>query len=446
MLKKVLIANRGEIVNRIIATCEKMGIGTVAVYSAADREMPYLERADEAVLIGPANPVQSYLNIHALMTAARQTGADSVHPGYGFLSERGAFAEAVESAGLTWVGPSSRVLRAISSKCYCRSLAQGVQVPVIPGTLNPVKSPQEIEAYGQKHGWPIFLKLDKGGGGKGIERVDGESMAAAVFQRASRIGEMAFGSGACYIEAVVNRPRHIEVQFLADHHGHCICLGERECSIQRRHQKIVEEAPSTAVTLQERLRLYAYVRRIVGKMGYVGAGTIENLRDPDGNYYFMEINARLQVEHPVTELLTGLDIVQWQLRIAGGELLTMPQEAVALNGHAIEARIYAEDPETFIPSPGTIGELVLPKAHAGLRIEHALRAGGTVPPYYDPLLAKVIAWGANRNEAISKLREALAQMRIEGVRSTIVTGLRILAQPRFVEGRIDTAFFDDLRS
>jgi acetyl-CoA carboxylase biotin carboxylase subunit len=345
---------------------------------------------------------------------------------------------------LTWVGPSSRVLRAISSKCCCRSLAQGVGVPVIPGTLNPVNSPEEIEAYGRKNGWPVFLKPDKGGGGKGIERVDGESMAAEVFQRAGRIGKMAFGSGACYIEEVVDRPRHIEIQFLADHHGRCICLGERECSIQRRHQKIIEEAPSMAVTPQARLRLYDHARRIIAKMGYVGAGTIENLCDRNGNYYFMEINARLQVEHPVTELLTGLDIVQWQLRIAGGESVDVPQVEVALNGHAIEARVYAEDPETFIPSPGTISMLALPEAHEGLRINHALRAGGRVPPYYDPLLAKVIAWGQNRSQAISRLREGLEQMRIEGVRSTIATGLRILAQPRFVEGRIDASFFDDM--
>jgi acetyl-CoA carboxylase biotin carboxylase subunit len=442
MVKKLLIANRGEIVNRIISTCEKMGIQTVAVYSEADRDMPYLDRADQTVWIGPANPVQSYLNIEALMAAAAQTGADSVHPGYGFLSERGAFAEAVEKAGLTWVGPSSKVLRAISSKCYCRSLAQGVDVPVIPGTLRPVAKAEEIAAYGRENGWPVFLKLDKGGGGKGIERVEGEAMAGEVFQRAGRIGEMAFGSGACYIEAVVDRPRHIEVQFLADRQGRCICLGERECSIQRRHQKIVEEAPSVVVTPAERKRLYDHTRRIVQKMGYVGAGTIENLRDRKGHYYFMEINARLQVEHPVTEFLTGMDIVQWQLRIADGQPLDVRQDDVRLNGHAIEARIYAEDPVTFMPSPGQITALVLPEAQADVRIDHALKDGGRVPPYYDPLLAKVIAWGQNRDQAVSRLRQALEQMRIEGVRNTTSTGLRILAQPRFIQGDIDTAFFD----
>ena len=442
MVEKLLIANRGEIVNRIIDTCEKMGIRTVAVYSEADRDMPYLERADEAVLIGPANPVQSYLNIGALMEAAGRTGADSVHPGYGFLSERGAFAEAVEKSGRTWVGPASGVLRAISSKCYCRSLAHDVGVPVIPGTLAPVTGAAEIAAYGREKGWPVFLKLDKGGGGKGIERVESEASASEVFQRAGRIGEMAFGSGACYIEAVVDQPRHIEVQFLADGHGRCICLGERECSIQRRHQKIVEEAPSVVVTPEERLQLYDHVRRIVLKMGYVGAGTIENLRDRDGHYYFMEINARLQVEHPVTEFLTGMDIVQWQLRIADGQALDVRQEDVRLNGHAIEARVYAEDPQTFIPSPGRISALELPEDQEGVRIDHALKSGGSVPPYYDPLLAKVIAWGRDRSQAISKLRQTLEQMRIEGVRNTIATGLRILDQPRFNQGQIDTGFFD----
>lgn len=444
MIKKLLVANRGEIVDRIMRTCENMGVQTVAVYSDADRGMPYLERADEAVPIGPANPVQSYLNIDALIAAARRTGADAVHPGYGFLSERGAFAEAVERAGLTWVGPAAGVLRSISSKCYCRRLADGVGAPVIPGTLSPVTDAEAIQRYGREHGWPVFLKLDKGGGGKGIERIDGEAAADAVFQRATRIGEMAFGSGACYIEGIVDRPRHIEVQFLADRHGNCVCLGERECSIQRRHQKMIEEAPSVVVTPADRLRLYDHVRRIIAQMGYVGAGTIENLRDREGHYYFMEINARLQVEHPVTELLTGMDIVKWQLRIAAGESLDFGQAEVALTGHAIEARVYAEDPATFIPSPGEITDLALPPTDGHVRVDHALKRGGTVPPYYDPLLAKVIAWGEDRDQAISRLREALESMRIEGVKSTIATGNGILCAPRFVRGEIDTTFFEEM--
>lgn len=444
MIKRILIANRGEIVGRIIRTCKELGVQSVAVYSEADKHAPYLEQADDAVLIGPANPMQSYLNIETLIQAARRTEADAVHPGYGFLSERGAFAEAVEHAGLVWVGPSSGVLRAISSKCYCRHIADGVQVPVIPGTLDPVADGQTVAAYGRDHGWPIFLKLDKGGGGKGIEIVKNESEAEAVFQRAGRIGQMAFGSGASYIEEVIDRPRHIEVQFLADKHGNCVCLGERECSVQRRHQKIIEEAPSVVVTDEDRRRLFDRTLSIVRKIGYVGAGTIENLRAADGNYYFMEINARLQVEHPVTEYLTGIDIVKWQLLIAAGEALNFSQADVKMNGHAIEARVYAEDPETFVPSPGIITSLRLPETDTQLRIDHALKENGNVPPFYDPLLAKVIAWGPGRAEASQRLVEALTDFKIEGIKSTIPVNLAILKRPEYLAGNIDTGFIDHI--
>lgn len=444
MINRLLIANRGEIVARIIRTCKELGVYTVAVYSEADQHAPYLEQADDAVLIGPANPMQSYLNIEALIQAAQQTDADAVHPGYGFLSERGAFAEAVEQAGLIWVGPSAKVLKAISSKCHCRHLADGIQVPVIPGTLNPVTDSETVAAYGRDQGWPIFLKLDKGGGGKGIEIVNNESEVEEVLQRASRIGQMAFGSPDCYIEQVVHHPRHIEVQFLADKHGNCVCLGERECSVQRRHQKIIEEAPSVVVTNEDRKRLFDRARRIVLKIGYEGAGTIENLRSADGNYYFMEINARLQVEHPVTEYLTGLDIVKWQLMIASGEKLNFSQADVKMNGHAIEARVYAEDPETFVPSPGTITGLRLPETDSRLRIDHALQENGSVPPFYDPLIAKVIAWGSERAEASNRLIEALADFKIEGIKTTIPLNLAILKRPEFLAGDIDTGFIDNI--
>jgi acetyl-CoA carboxylase biotin carboxylase subunit len=444
MINRLLIANRGEIVARIIRTCKELGVYTVAVYSEADKQAPYLEQADEAVLIGPANPMQSYLNIEALIQAARRTEADAVHPGYGFLSERGAFAEAVERAGLIWVGPSSKVLKAISSKCHCRHIADGIQVPVIPGTLNPVTDSETVAAYGRDQGWPIFLKLDKGGGGKGIEIVNNESEAEEVLQRASRIGQMAFGSADCYIEQVVHQPRHIEVQILADKHGNCVCLGERECSVQRRHQKIIEEAPSVVVTDEDRQRLFDRARRIVLKIGYEGAGTIENLRSADGNYYFMEINARLQVEHPVTEYLSGVDIVKWQLLIASGEKINFSQDDVRMNGHAIEARVYAEDPETFVPSPGTITSLKLPETDSRLRIDHALKENGSVPPFYDPLLAKVIAWGSERAEATNRLIEALADFKIEGIKTTIPLNLAILKRPEYLAGNIDTGFIDNI--
>ncbi len=443
MISKILIANRGEIVSRIIKTCKEMNISTVAVYSEADKQAPYLEDADETVLIGPANPVQSYLNFDAIIDAARQTNAEAVHPGYGFLSERGTFAEAVQQAGIIWMGPLPQVLKAISSKCYCRKLVNEVQVPIIPGTIDLVKNADEVIDYGNNNAWPVFIKLDKGGGGKGIERVDGENDASEVFKRAKSIGEMAFGSGDCYIEEIVENSRHIEIQFLADQHGNCVCLGERECSVQRRHQKIIEEAPSLVVTEDDRSMLFGRTVKIVQKMGYHGAGTIEFLRSEDGNYYFMEINARLQVEHPVTEYLTGVDIVKWQILIASKKTLDFTQQTVQFNGHAIEARVYAEDPETFIPSPGTITDLEFPEQDPKIRIDHALKANAVVPPYYDPMLAKVIAWDTDRKSASQRLVKALTEFQIKGVKTTIPVNLKILKSMEYQEGTIDTSFIDN---
>ncbi|MEJ5366124.1 MAG: biotin carboxylase N-terminal domain-containing protein [Desulfosoma sp.] len=440
MIKKLLVANRGEIVRRIIRTCREMGVQTVAVFSEADRGAAYVTDADQAVCIGPANPLQSYLNIDALLDAARKTGADAVHPGYGFLSERGAFAEAVENAGMIWVGPPSKLLRRISSKCACRQIASEVGVPVVPGTLKPVADPEEILKYGRRHGYPLFLKLDKGGGGKGISRINGPEDVERVFKQASSIGSVAFGSSDCYLEHVVAKPRHIEVQFVADKHGNCVCLGERECSIQRRNQKIIEEGPSPAVSPEERALLFDWTRRIVLRMGYHGAGTIEGLRSADGSYYFMEINARLQVEHAVSEFITGLDIVKCQLEISCGMPLSFVQEEVSLSGHAIEARIYAEDPETFMPSPGIIKRLSLPAVNNCLRIDHALAENTTVPPYYDPLLAKVVAWDGNRPAAIGRLTEALKRIEIEGIKTNIQTSLKVLSSELFLRGEYDTSF------
>jgi acetyl-CoA carboxylase, biotin carboxylase subunit len=444
MIKKLLIANRGEIVSRILRTCRRMGIATVAVYSEPDKEAPYLKEADEAVLIGPANPIQSYLNMEALIAAAQKTGADAVHPGYGFLSERGLFAEAVVKAGLIWVGPSPQVLRTISSKSYCRQLAHEVEVPVIPGTLNLLQDSREIVEYGAQNGYPLFVKLDRGGGGKGIEVVHSGGEAEEVFSRASSIGKMAFGHAGCYLEAVVPRPRHIEVQFLADSYGNCVCLSERECSIQRRHQKIIEEGPSVVVSETDRQELFERTRRLVLRMGYQGAGTIENLRSADGKFYFMEINARLQVEHPVTEFLTGIDIVQQQLEIASGKRLSFGQADVTRKGYALEARVYAEDPETFFPSPGTVSRIEFPAEDDRLRIDHALADGAVIPPYYDPLLAKVIAWDGTRPQAINRLVQALKAFQIDGVKTTIPSNLRILEHPRFLAGDFSTAFIHDL--
>jgi acetyl-CoA carboxylase biotin carboxylase subunit len=350
----------------------------------------------------------------------------------------------VVQAGLIWVGPSPQVLRTISSKSYCRQLAHEVAVPVIPGTLELLQDVSEIKEYGRRQGYPLFIKLDRGGGGKGIEVVHSEEQAEEVFQRAASIGRMAFGHAGCYIEAVVAQPRHIEIQFLADSYGNCVCLSERECSIQRRHQKIIEEGPSVVVGEDERQELFERTRRLVQRMGYQGAGTIENLRSADGQFYFMEINARLQVEHPVTEFLTGVDIVRCQLEIASGEKLGFGQADVTRQGHAVEARVYAEDPETFYPAPGTIGRIDFPPQGRHLRIDHALADHTVIPPYYDPLLAKVIAWDHTRPRAVARLAQALKDFRIEGVKTTIPANLKILEHPRFLAGDFTTAFIHEM--
>ena len=444
MIKKLLIANRGEVVSRIIRACNALGIHTVAVYSEADRDALFTRQADESVHIGPANPMKSYLNVEAIMEAARRSGADSLHPGYGFLAENYAFAQAVISEGMTWVGPSPSVMREVESKCYCRRIAQKVQVPVNPGTLDPIQNVEEVYRFAQEVGYPVFLKLDKGGGGKGIEMVNSDAEVPEVFDRISRIGLAAFDSSDCYLEKVVVNPRHLEVQFLGDHFGNYVCLGERECSIQRRHQKIIEESPSPVVTPVDREMIFDYSLRLAKAMKYQGAGTIEGLRSEAGDYYFMEINARLQVEHPVTEFLTGVDIVQTQLRIASGETMSLNQDEVKMEGHAIEARVYAEDPVTFQPSPGVIKGLHLPRETEDLRIDHALEEGGSVPPFYDPLLAKVIARGENRENATSRLIEALKDFQIEGVRTTIPLNVSILEHPEFKAGNYHTGFIETL--
>ena len=449
IIKKLLIANRGEIVSRIIRTCRDLGIGSVAVYSEADRNSAFLKKADETYFIGPANPIKSYLNIDVLIEAGKKSGADAVHPGYGFLSENASFAEAVTSAGMTWVGPSAKVLKAVESKCYCRNIAEKVGVPVNPGTLDPVKGFDEIAEFARKHGYPIFLKLDRGGGGKGIEMIEDDHRIKEVFERISRIGHIAFNSSDCYIEKMLSRPRHIEVQFIGDRDGHYVCLGERECSIQRRHQKIIEESPSPVVTEGERQMIFDYTLRLASAMGYHGAGTMEFLRSEHGVYYFMEVNARLQVEHPVTELITGIDIVKNQLLIASGAQLAFTQEQVQRRGHAIEARVYAEDPLSFHPSPGIIRALRIPLDLDHIRIDHALAENETVPPFYDPLLAKTVAWGWTRPEAVNRLCLALQRFNIEGLKTTIPTNFFILKSRDFAEGHFNTGFvkemFGDIR-
>jgi len=445
VIKKLLIANRGEIVPRVMRACQNFGIKTVAVYSDADKGMYYLKQADEAINIGPANPIKSYLNIEAIIDALKKSGADAVHPGYGFLSENAAFAEAVSASGAVWAGPPPGVLKAIDSKCYCRKIAADAGVPVVPGTVKTISDLDEIYKFTNQYGYPIVLKLDKGGGGKGIELVEDDDQVIGAFERLSRIGLLAFGHPECYIEKLIANPRHVEVQFVADSFGNCVCLGERECSIQRRYQKIIEESPSPVVRDQDRSALYDYTRKLSLAMGYEGAGTMEFLRSEDGAFYFMEVNARLQVEHPVTEFLTGVDIVKKQLTIASGIKLDISQEQVELKGHAIEARVYAEDPLSFTPSPGTINKLVFPKIdNSILRIDHAIEEGGSVPPYYDPLLAKVIAWGNDRLEAIRHLRNALIHFQIDGIKTTIPANLLILGSEKFADGNLSTGFIEEL--
>lgn len=446
VIKKVLIANRGEIVRRIIRTCSEMGIETVAIYSDADKDSEYLSEATESYYIGKSAPVKSYLNIDVLVKAIRDTAADAVHPGYGFLSESADFAIAVSKAGAKWIGPDPHILRKIESKCYCRNMASLIDVPVTPGTVKPISGIKEIYETAGKVGLPVLLKLDQGGGGKGIQKIESfesEEITQAQLESMQRIGEMAFASSDVYVEKAVLNPRHIEVQFIADEHGNVVCLGERECSIQRRYQKIIEESPSAAVTVEDRKKLYERTVKLIQKMKYAGAGTVEYLRAQDGSYYFMEINARLQVEHPVTEMVTGLDLVKLQIQVANGDTLPISQNDVTLSGHAIECRIYAEDPKTFNPAPGTITKLKFPNCADGtVRVDHTIYEGYRVSPFYDPMLCKLIVKGEDREKCIDNMLKALKEFEIEGMPTTINTNIAIMRDKNFVTGDFTTAFLE----
>lgn len=448
MIKRILIANRGEIVNRIIRTCRKMGIETVVVYSDADAGQHYIDEADFSYNIGKSAPSKSYLNIDVLIDVLRESKADAVHPGYGFLSESADFAKAVAAEGAVWIGPDPEVLEAIESKCHCRKIASDNCVPITPGTIKPVTDINDIADEAHRNGLPLLLKLDKGGGGKGIhkiEDVDNIEKLSADLESVKAIGRMAFASDDVYVEKAVSNSRHIEVQFIADRYGNVICLGERECSIQRRFQKIIEESPSVAVSLHERKKLYQYTAAVVRAMGYSNAGTVEFLLDETGSFYFMEINARLQVEHPVSEMVTGIDIVAGQIKAASGEKISMKQEDVTIEGHAIECRIYAEDPYTFVPCPGKIEHVVFPDSDNGnVRIEHAVYDGYKVSPFYDPMIAKVITKGRDRAECIERMKEALSGFVIEGIKTSIPFELKIIDNPLFKDGTFTTAFLDKI--
>jgi acetyl-CoA carboxylase biotin carboxylase subunit len=445
-IAKVLVANRGEIAVRVIRACRELGLGTVAVFSEADREARHVLMADEAYPIGPAPAAESYLAIERIVRVAKAAGADAVHPGYGFLAENATFAEACAEAGLTFVGPPAAAIRAMGDKTAARRLARQLGVATVPGTLEPVTSDDEARRVAGEIGFPIMIKAALGGGGKGMRLVRRPEELGPALRLARGEAGSAFGDASVYLERALAEPRHVEVQVMADTHGHVVHLGERECSIQRRHQKLVEECPSPFVDAALRERLGEGACRLARAAGYVNAGTVEFLLDDEGRAYFLEMNTRLQVEHPVTELVTGRDLVHDQLRIAAGEPLGYAQEDVVWRGAAIECRINAEDPFAgWLPSPGTITALT-PPAGPGVREDSGVYAGYTVPRYYDTLLAKLIVWGPDRMAALDRMARALAEYRIVGVKTTIPMLERIVAHPDFRAGRLSTGFLDRLKT
>ncbi len=443
---KVLIANRGEIAVRVIRACREMGIVSVAVFSEADRESLHVLLADEAVLLGPPPAAESYLAVDRIIAAARATGADAVHPGYGFLAENAVFAEACAAAGLVFIGPPPAVIRSMGDKIAARRVAVQMKVRVVPGTEKPVGADAEAARIASEVGYPIMVKAVLGGGGKGMRLVRTPGELPGALRAARSEAGAAFGDAAVYIERYVEEPRHIEVQVLGDGHGHVVHLGERECSVQRRHQKLIEESPSPFVDAALRRRMGEAACRIAGAVGYVNAGTVEFLVDGDRNFYFLEMNTRLQVEHPVTELVTGRDLVKQQLRVAAGEKLGFAQDDVVWKGWAIECRINAEDPYAgFIPSPGRIVSL-RPASGPWVRDDSGVYSGYTIPRFYDTLMAKLIVWGSDREAAIACMQRALAEYKVVGVQTTIPILEHIMRDEDFVAGRLSTQFLERLMS
>jgi acetyl-CoA carboxylase biotin carboxylase subunit len=445
MFEKILIANRGEIALRVICACKELGIKTVAVYSEADRHSLHTRFADEAICIGPPKSARSYLDIPSVISAAEITNAQAIHPGYGFLSENADFAEVCETSGLTFIGPKPAVIREMGQKQLARTAMKNGGVPILPGSEGILSGSEEAAELAREIGYPVMIKAAAGGGGRGMRIVREEKDLAPLMAQAQAEAAAAFACGDLYMEKLVENPRHIEFQVLADLDGKVEILGERECSIQRRHQKLIEESPSVAVTPEVRARISAGLKNALAKIGYTNAGTVEFLMDESGNLHFIEVNARIQVEHPVTEMVTGVDLFKEQIRIADGQSLDdiLPDRragsAFQLRGHAIECRINAEHPTTFVPSPGTITALNLPGG-AGVRVDTAVYQGGVIPPYYDSLVAKLIVHGANRDEAIARMQRALGMFVVEGIHTSIPLQQRILAHPDFVEGKIDTGF------
>ena len=441
--RRLLIANRGEIACRIIRTARRLGIETVAVHSDADAGAWHVRLADRAERIGPAAAAQSYLDIDALLAAARRSGADAVHPGYGFLSENARFAEACADAGLVFVGPPPAAIRAMGSKSAAKRLLEEAGVPLAPGYHGERQDPAHLAAEAARIGWPLLIKASAGGGGKGIRRVDRAEDFAAALAACQREAQSSFGDARVLLEKFIERPRHIEIQVFADRHGGCIHLGERDCSIQRRHQKVLEEAPAPGMTAERRAAMGRAAVAAAQRVGYVGAGTVEFIAAPDGTFFFMEMNTRLQVEHPVTEKITGLDLVEWQLRIAGGEPLPLAQEHVRLDGHAIEVRLYAEDPSRgFLPSPGRLLAWQAPEQRPGVRIDAGVETGDEITPHYDAMIAKIIAHGSTRTEALDRLQAALRDTVVAGPRTNLGFLRRLLATRSVRECDLDTALIE----
>ena len=440
--KKVLIANRGEIALRVICACRDLGIRTVAVYSEADRNSLHVRFADEAVCIGPARSSRSYLDIAAVISAAEITNADAIHPGYGFLSENADFAEVCEQSGLIFIGPKPEVIRDMGLKQRARALMKEAGVPILPGSQGVVRTPEEALEIAGEIGYPVIVKAAAGGGGRGMRVVNSESELESNLLQAQTEAAAAFSNGDVYIEKFISAPRHIEFQVIADHHGNVEVLGERECSIQRRHQKLVEEAPSPGVSPEMREEMRQRLANAMEAVGYTNAGTVEFLMDEHCNLYFIEVNARIQVEHPVTEFITGIDLVKTQILVACGE--TLPDllgGPVQFRGHAIECRINAEHAETFVPSPGKITGFNVPGG-IGVRVDTAAYTDSVIPPYYDSLVAKLIVYGKDRDEAIARMRRALAMFVVEGIHTTIPLHQRIMADPEFEQGHLNTHFLD----
>lgn len=443
MFTKILIANRGEIACRVIATCQRLGIATVAVYSDADRNARHVRLADEAIAIGPAPARESYLRGDAILEAARRTGAQAIHPGYGFLSENAGFAQACAEAGIVFIGPSAAAIRAMGDKSAAKALMHQAGVPLTPGYHGDEQIPEFLRQQADSIGYPVLIKASAGGGGKGMRRVDDSATFTEALASCQREAQSAFGNAHVLVEKYVERPRHIEIQVFGDSHGNVVYLFERDCSVQRRHQKVLEEAPAPGMTPERRAAMGKAAVDAARAVNYVGAGTVEFIAGPDGDFYFMEMNTRLQVEHPVTECITGTDLVEWQLRVASGEPLPLQQDQLQIRGHALEARLYAEDADRgFLPSTGTLRHLRLPANTAHVRVDAGVEQGDAITPFYDPMIAKLIVWDVDRDAALRRMQQALAECEVVGVTTNAAFLRRLVMTDSFTQAKLDTALIE----